>query len=403
MASDSHAQADPVVCSEGSGSFEAAFRTGVKVEVGAARRDGLATRMCQGTLRWDKNSLVVVPSATEVDIDALGVDMGLGTPVVTFQVKQAESDCCSTLLIYSLQKPPKLLRTISGGGSYITADRSLSDHVEIWTSDASSLKDFESPPFRRPETAPAVVLRFEHGRLLDAGSEFQNYFDEAIADARSKLTPEDLRGFKASDGRTDSVAHFSAEEQRESENLQATKLRVLQIVWSYLYSGREQDAWNALSGMWPAADFERIKAEIVRTRSQGVLAQTDGVSTAIRSTANTAIVFDLRKQSPSLPVQLNNRRHTAVAPAMPASSVVPPVPIFIAHLVPDAASTDDFPATGMLDLTIDAAGKVRTVSPTDPTLDAFFKDDTAGWKFIPAMDGNQAVASRIYMVVSPKR
>src|SRR5580700_3159072 len=74
-----HAQVDPVVCSAGDGSFETAFHTGVKVEVGPARRDGLAVRMCQGTLSWDKQQvLVVAPSAFEVDIDALGVDLGLG-------------------------------------------------------------------------------------------------------------------------------------------------------------------------------------------------------------------------------------------------------------------------------------------------------------------------------------
>src|SRR5579871_1423156 len=155
-ASVCHAQVDAVVCSAGTGNFETTFRTGIKVDVGPARRDGLAVRMCHGTLSWDKNSLVVAPSAFEVDIDALGVDMGLGAPVVSFQVKQAEADCCRTLLIYSLQKPPRLLRTITGGGSYNTTDKNLNGELEIWTNDTSSVTGFEGSAFLQPEVAPVA-------------------------------------------------------------------------------------------------------------------------------------------------------------------------------------------------------------------------------------------------------
>jgi hypothetical protein len=404
-ASVSHAQVDPTVCNAGSGDFEATFRTGVKVEVGPARKDGLATRMCQGSLLWDKNSLIVESSVAEVDIDVLGIDLGLGVPVVTFQVKESATDCCSKLLIYSLQKPPKLLRTIAGGGVFSTADRNLNGDVEIWVSDASSLKDFEDNTFRKPELAPVAVLRFERGRLLDAGSEFQSTFDQTIAADRNAIAPGDLRAFKNSDGRLAASAHFSPEELRQSQDLEQTKVRVLQIVWSYLYSGREEKAWSSLADLWPAADFERIKAEIIRGRGQGVLAQVEGASAAGRSTANTATIFDLRKQSATaLPPPAGGRR-VAMMPAVPAltPTVVQPVPIFIAHGVGQGESGDDFPATGMLDLTIDAAGKVRSFQATDPALEALVKGDTAGWKFIPAMSEGRPVASRIYMVVSPER
>jgi hypothetical protein len=403
-ASVSHAQIDPVVCNAGSGDFETTFHTGVKVKVGPARRDGLATRMCQGSLLWDKNSLVVTPEAAEVDIDALGIDLGLGVPVVTFQVKQDAKDCCSTLLIYSLQKPPKLLRTITGGGVFSTADRSLNGQVEIWTNDASALKDFEGSTFRKPELAPVAVLRFEHGRLLDAGSEFQSSFDQTIAATRKAITPDDLRAFKNSDGRLAGVAHFSPEELRQSQDLERTKVRVLQIVWAYLYSGREQNAWSSLADMWPPADFDRIKAEMVRARSQGVLAQAEGASTAGHSTANTATIFDLRKQTAAaLPPSGGGRHAPVVETPPPAPAVVLPVPIFVAHGVAQGESSDDFPATGMLDLTVDAAGKVRSMHATDPALDALVKGDVAGWKFIPAMSEGRPVASRIYMTLSPER
>jgi len=402
-ASVSHAQVDPVVCSAGDGSFESAFPTGVKVEVGAARRDGMAVRMCQGALLWDKKSLVVAPSAFEVDIDAFGIDLSLGTPVVTFQVKEAQADCCSTLLVYSLQKPPKLLHTVTGGGFYNTSDKNLNGEVQIWTSDASSLIGFESPVFSRSELAPPVVLRFVHGKLLNVGSEFQNYFDEDAAKARSQLTPEDLRAFQNSDGRLASTAHFSQEEQRASENLLRTKLRVLQIVWAYLYSGREQEAWKTLAELWPPADLERIKAEMIRARGQGILSHVDGASTAGRPPANTVKVFDLRIRTTSQALPASGGRRVTTPPPTAVSNVASPVPIFIAHQAVEGETEDDLPASEMLDLTIDSAGKVRSVVSTDPAFAAKIKDDTAGWKFIPAMSDGQAVASRVYMVVSPKR
>lgn len=398
-----HAQTDAVVCSKGSGSFEATFHTGVKVEVGAARRDGLATRMCQAALSWDKNDLVVAPSAAEVDIDSLGIDLGLGSPVVTFQVKQNATDCCSTLLVYSLQRPPRLLRTIAGGGSYSSEDRSLNGQVEIWTSDTSSLAGFEPPIFNKSGLAPTVVLRFVHGRLLDAGSEFQSYFDEAVASARHALTADDLRAFKSSDGRLAAAAHFSEEDQRQSETLQRTKIRVLQIVWSYLYSGREEKAWSSLAELWPAADFERIKAEIVRARGRGILTQLDGASTAGHATGNTAHVYDLRTEAPMPQISGTGRKRMPVANAASLPSATPPVPIFIAHLLEQGESEEDLVNSEMLDLTIDCAGKVRAIQSADPAFAARFKDDSAGWKFIPAMDNNRPVASRILLVVSPKR
>lgn len=400
-ASIGHAQADAVVCNAGDGSFQTAFRSGVKVEVGAARRDGFAVRMCQGTLSWDKSTLVVAPSAFEVDVDALGVDLGLGTLVVTFQVKQTAEDCCGKLLIYSLQKPPKLLHTITGGSFYSTADRNLNSDLEIWTSDAASMQGFDDPIFASAGFAPVVALRFVRGRLWDVGSDFQNIYDDAIASARGELSPEDLRDFKNTDGRLSAPAG-SAEEMRRKQSLELTKIRVLQIVWSYLYSGREQNAWNALAEMWPAEDFDRIKAEIVRARGRGVLSQVEGTASAARPPANTARIFDVRAQTPqAIPSAGRNRTPSVTVAAAP--TIVPPMPIFIAHMASEGETEDDLPDSEMLELTIDAAGKVRSVQTADTAFAAKIKADSAIWKFIPAMENDRPVASRMSFILSPKR
>src|SRR4029077_3260802 len=133
--------------------------------------------------------------------------------------------------IYSLREPPVLLRTVIGGGYFSAADTDLDGRVEIWTDDAASVQGFENFRLRDLDFAPPVVLRFARGRLLDASSEFQPYFDQKIADEQAKLNPRDLGDFKSSDGERASAPAIPAD---LLVHLRSAKLKVLEIVWSYL-------------------------------------------------------------------------------------------------------------------------------------------------------------------------
>src|ERR1700680_3134980 len=176
-----HAQSGAVVCHNGIGNFEAISLTGVSVQVGAASSQGFARRECEGALLWEKSNALIASRVAESDVDAFGIDLGVGSPVATFQVRKAEAECCMTLQIYSLRKPPKLLRTLTGGTFFSTADSDLDGQVEIWKNDTASLEGFEPRQSGERYYAPTVVLRFVQGRLLEVGSEFQGYFDGAIA------------------------------------------------------------------------------------------------------------------------------------------------------------------------------------------------------------------------------
>ena len=268
------AQTRYVVCDDGYGNFKTVVN-GVSVTVGAAKSEGFAKRSCGGALGWDGRDLTVVAEASQVDVDVLGVDLGLGVPVVAFQVKKSAADWDMTYHIYSLQKPPKLLRTIAGGDFFSAADTDLNGKIEIWTSDVRAVNGFEGLFPGELDFAPTVVLRFERNQLMDVSSEFQAHFDEQIAKVRAELTAQDISDFRDSNGK---LAPSSLTPGR-IHRLLSTKIKVLEIMWSYLYSGREEEAWRALADMWPQGDLDRIRTTILNARARGIRTQIDGVST----------------------------------------------------------------------------------------------------------------------------
>lgn len=117
-----------VVCDKGDGHFEGklpdgAADTGVTVAIGAAKQaNGFAAHACQAKLTWGHHELVVAPEAAQADIDVMGADLGLDSLVAAFQIKPSASDPHIRYEIYSLAKPPCLLRTIIGEDFFSAAD-----------------------------------------------------------------------------------------------------------------------------------------------------------------------------------------------------------------------------------------------------------------------------------------
>ena len=350
--------------------------------MGAAKTGGLATRTCEATLRQSDQTVVVATGASEIDLDAFGADVGTGGPVASFQVKKSDAECCRSYQIYSLQKLPHLLRTLTGGSSYRAADVDLDGRVEIWTDDAAAVNQFENLSLAELDFAPPVILRFEHNQLLDVSSEFQSYFDDRIAQQRAKLDARALKDFKDSDGKL--LPDLSATPDR-MHRLRRTKIAVLEILWSYLYSGREQRAWSALADLWPEKDAKRIQGELVSARNSGIRAQIDGDET------NTT----------------KRKRHTEiydVTSAAPGSAVAPPEGIMLRQS-PETYAESLKSGETYLNLVIDAAGKVRSaeLSGAEKSSNRALIDVAMEWTFIPALKGGRAVASKTRLAISPKR
>jgi hypothetical protein len=338
----------------------------------------------------------------------MAVDLGVGSLVVALQVKTTKVDPLMKYEIYSLEKPPRLLREITGGDFYSAADTDLDGRIEIWTDDAGAVNGFENLPLTALDYAPTVVLRFEQRRLIDVSSEFQSHFDRQIAVVRAQLNAQQLSDFKNSDGKLSPVLPLSLDELRR---LRAMKIKVLEIVWGYLYSGREQDAWNALADMWPAADFDRIRTSMLNARAHGIRSEVDGVSHKLSPShfkKRRAMIYD-RASYASVDGQSNplswdyapglsgpsKDKHTFEADTFP-------VQILLRRPAPPDASQPFLGTELALNLVIDAAGKVRSAK-TEGKPDKVLIDATADWKFIPAFKDGLPVASRLRLGVTPSR
>jgi hypothetical protein len=381
------AQTRYVVCEDGSGRFETKFAGGVSVTVGAAKSHGLAKRSCSGTLAWNGRDLPVAAEASQVDIDVLGVDLGLGAPVVAFQVKKSAADWDMTYLVYSLKQSPKLLRTITGGDFFRAADTDFNGRIEIWTGDVGAINGFEGLLPGEFDFAPTIVLRFERNRLTDVSAEFQSHFDEQIAAVRTELSAQDLRNFQGTDGRLASASSLAPD---RIHGLRVTKIKVLEIVWSYLYSGRDQEAWRDLADMWPPVDFDRIRTAILNARARGIRSQIDAVSAGGSRThfKKRAYIFDAVTDRPQ-----GSEGHFPFVDTRPQA-------ILLRRPSPAGARAPLAPSEQMIELVVDAAGKVWSAAPVGNS-DKDLAYAAKGWKFIPAFVGGRPVASRLRMVVSP--
>ena len=370
------AQGRDVVCRAGVGSFLGKSSTGVTVEVGAQKTGGLDRRICNATLAWDKDkdneTLNVASGVPQIDLDVFEGNLAGQGPAAAFTVTSSDTQCCPAYQIYSLETPPRLLRTITGGSFYRASDDDLDGRIEIWTDDALAVEGFDGIASAELLYPPVCVLRLENGRLLDAGAEFQPHFDRMIATIRAEIDAGSLRDFKASDGR---LEPGSASALKQLHALRVVKVQILGMVWAYLYSGREEKAWQSLAELWPAGDVERIRAAILAARARGIRSQVEGDTILTKKKKKRTTIFDANDGTPPSTILLQ----------LPPPS--------------DLAGQHALQGEVQMDLIIDSAGKVQSAEAGKDDLTPL----TVDWKFVPALHRGRAVACHMRTVVAYKR
>jgi hypothetical protein len=401
--------ADPsLVCDEGRGSFSAVLPSGALVSVGAARAGGFARRACQAHLELKEQRIEVAANAVDIDADALNVDVGLETNVATFQIRQRTTDTARTYAIYSIKRPIHLLRTINGGEFYTAADTDLDGRVEIWTTDAAAFDGLDGLRLSAFDFAPPMALRYEHQKLLDVSAEFTADYDRRIATLRNAIEPVALAQFLQSDGR---LAKLRPDQFDKLHNLLTTKVKTLEIVACYLWSGRDAEADRALNELWPAADRDRIRTWLVKARSQGVRSQVDAVSSGSAAPHHRTMVYQahLEHEQRQLPVGLMGSTRaginmTEAGDREPENAAdVAPIAIQMTMPAPDEESAVRTMALQVkMRLLVDAAGKVREAHAVGGG-HADLERAAFSWKFIPAQKDGKSVAAWSELSISFQR
>ena len=386
-------QSQDITCDGGSGAYRTEFSTGVTVDVGPMRKGAFAERACSAKLVAKGQEIPVVDDAGQVAIDILGADLGFGKPVVAFQIDETGRGSHVVYQIYSLSKPAALLYKLSGGDRYSAADTDLDGRVEIWTDDAVAVDQFEGIPKADLDFAPTVVLRFEKGHLVDAGSEFVSYYDAEISKLRSQMNQADLAEFEQSDGR---LSFKSPGSNANLHRLIRTKISVLEVIWAYLYSGREEQAWSALDELWPSQDVTRVRSAISDVHSRGILHGVERSSSHKGHAHGHVHIYDAVDNSPT--VTNLNPYGGAPNPSQAEPPVTQPKSILLRRPTPPPDGGSVPSENEIMELVVDAAGKVRSAQVLKAT-DAPLVRAASGWHFIPAFHSGSPVACRFRLNV----
>ena len=212
-------------------------------------------------------------------VPASGKDInGDGVPDVVLETRSAPGQCCATYSIVSLGDPPGLLRQITTSAELAFEDRGGDGRVEIWTRETAfdgfdGLGHSDSP-------FPLVVFRLKGNTLFNVSATYWPEYEREITQARASLSRSALdahMGIQSASTAGVSGGGNKPKElsPREIQQINEARGLVLQIVLSYLYGGRGQEAWKQLAENWPYADRERIRQLILKTRTTGVLSEVN--------------------------------------------------------------------------------------------------------------------------------
>jgi len=169
--------------------------------------------------------------------------------------------CCWTYWIVSLGQRPGLLKELSNQ-TKVGFRETTDGHIDLQTGDGAF--DYFDCLSHSETVFPTVFLGLRGRELQDVGAEHWEDYANQIAEARRRITAEELHQFR----------EFKNQDEMCEGHPRSTMPKVLAIVFANLYGGREQEAWKALDEMWPPTDKERIRKVILQKRAEGILRYT---------------------------------------------------------------------------------------------------------------------------------
>ena len=215
---------------------------------------------CRAVLTSASGKKITIAEGWALRLDDISGDLlnADGKPEIILDGYSGGLQCCYTYAVVSLAPNPRVVRAFhdqfpvsfekqADGTALIHAPDGVFDYFLVPPSDA---------------VIPQLILELDGSKLLDVSARFAELYDKQIDQARSQLTPADLEKFRK-----------SSYGDRLFMDQIPTVRRVLTVVLAYLYSGREEKAWETLNQLWPAADGMRVKSLILERRARGLLAE----------------------------------------------------------------------------------------------------------------------------------
>ena len=254
---------DKLSCYRGDGTFQKQI-SGFAVSVAkVAMSQGDANTSldgCHATVADTAGKTIFEATDFGMSLALSGDTMLNGEPGVIFEDFSGGAHCCWTYDFVSLGKQPGLINKLSNQQG-IGFEKEANGQVVMRSADGAF--DYFDGLCHACTPFPIVYFELKGNSFVDVSKAHIAAYDKQIADARSELKPDRLAAFLK-------VPQVDAEVKTSFPD---TIPEVLTIVFAYLYSGRQTQAWQALGEMWPASDRERIKKLILETRTKGILSQ----------------------------------------------------------------------------------------------------------------------------------
>jgi hypothetical protein len=222
-------------------------------------QDQGAEARCRAVLTSASGKRITIAYEWALSVDPIsGTDLnGDGKPEIVLSGYSGGLHCCYVYEIVSLGRTPQVLHTFKNPVP-ISFEKQPDSTALIRAVDG--VFDYFLVP-HTDAVIPQLVLKPEGNSLVDVSAQYPELYDKEIEQAGSQLTPEELEKFRKSDFRaqlfTDQIP---------------TVHKVLTIVLNYVYSGREDKAWQTLDQLWPPNDVSRVKSLIAERRHRGLLA-----------------------------------------------------------------------------------------------------------------------------------
>ncbi len=190
-----------------------------------------------------------------------------GKPDVVLLTHEASS-AQNIYSIIGTVETPGLIRQIVTGATLTFEDRQGDGHMEIATRDTAFIEFEGLSPELSP--TPLIFLRLKGKEIYNVSMVYWPEYEREIQQARGRLGRDDIDDFK---GESPGSKQQKDKDITPAEmaHRQEVKAIILEIVLDYIYGGKGQEAWKALSEMWPFNDRSRIRQEILKARMNGVL------------------------------------------------------------------------------------------------------------------------------------